>query len=80
MPSGIAGVVTFVLGTSIFWTVSLTSPLSFSVAGYVKTLLQVGVAMLLWGERLTLVETCGFLLTLGGSLWYSVSRCQANAR
>ncbi|KAL8270181.1 hypothetical protein Esti_005908 [Eimeria stiedai] len=71
------GVITFALGSSIFWTVSLTSPLSFSVAGYVKTLLQVAVAMTLWGERLSLVETCGFLLTLSGSLWYSLSRFTA---
>lgn len=73
------GVVTFVLGTSVFWAVSLTSPLSFAVAGYVKTLLQVGVATAMWGERLSLTEVCGFLLTLGGSLWYSFSRWKANA-
>lgn len=74
------GAITFFLGSSIFWTVSLTSPLSFSVAGYVKTLLQVAVAMVLWEERLSLLETCGFLLTLSGSVWYSISRCQADNR
>lgn len=72
------GVVTFVLGSSVFWTVSLTSPLSFSVAGYVKTLLQVAVAMIIWDEHLSLVESIGFLLTLSGSLWYSISRCRSS--
>ena len=62
-----------------FWLIGLTSAVTLSVAGIGKELLTIGVASLVFADRLRLMNVIGLVVTLVAIVMYNVYRWQQQA-
>ncbi|ORZ14650.1 triose-phosphate transporter family-domain-containing protein [Absidia repens] len=65
------GVLAFFLNVVSFTANKKTSALTMTVAGNVKQVLSIVLAMVIFDLRLTMMNSVGILLTLAGGAWYT---------
>lgn len=72
----IGGVAGFAIGIASILQIQATSPLTHNVSGTAKSALQTVMALYIWKNPTTMSAFAGVLLTLSGSLGYSVTRME----
>ncbi|KAH8740727.1 hypothetical protein FG386_002689 [Cryptosporidium ryanae] len=70
-PILLSGVLNFLLGIITNWCIKTTSPIAYSLTGYVKSCLQTVFGILLNNETFYINTIIGLLLTVGGSVIYT---------
>ncbi|CAO3590790.1 unnamed protein product [Absidia cylindrospora] len=74
------GVLAFFLNVVSFTANKKTSALTMTVAGNVKQVLSIVLAMVIFDLRLTMMNSVGILLTLAGGAWYTQVEMQEKSR
>eukprot|EP01126_Amoeba_proteus_P018863 TRINITY_DN1960_c0_g1_i13.p2 TRINITY_DN1960_c0_g1~~TRINITY_DN1960_c0_g1_i13.p2 ORF type:complete len:125 (+),score=14.49 TRINITY_DN1960_c0_g1_i13:804-1178(+) len=73
----LTGVVGYLINIALFIQMKLSSPLTSTVSGIVKGVLQTLIGWLLWRNEIQLLNAFGIFLTLAGSSWYSYLKYEA---
>ncbi|KAF2072232.1 hypothetical protein CYY_006455 [Polysphondylium violaceum] len=70
----LAGIMGYLISISIFMQIKHTSPLTNTISGTVKACVQTLLAIVFWGNEITVQNGFGILLVILGSFWYSYVR------
>ncbi|KAJ1900459.1 hypothetical protein LPJ66_001446 [Kickxella alabastrina] len=68
---GVGGCFAFAMVLSEFFLIARTSVVTLSIAGMLKEVVMIGVAHLIFGDSMTLVNASGLLVTLFGIAMYN---------
>lgn len=68
----LSGVVSYILNVTLFIVLKATSSVTVTVAGNVKTVLVIGVSILLFKNPVTPVNMFGCLIAISGCCWYGL--------
>lgn len=68
----LSGVVSFFLNVTLFIVLKATSSVTVTVAGNVKTVLVIGVSIIIFQNAVTIVNMLGCLIAIGGCCWYGL--------
>lgn len=66
------GIVAFLVNLTNFLATFHTTPLTVTIVGCVKQVVTIGLSVLIFDKRLTVLNICGIALTTAGSLWYGL--------
>ncbi|KAF7329736.1 TPT domain-containing protein [Mycena kentingensis (nom. inval.)] len=77
---GVTGVVGFLLGLANVLSIKMTSPTSHMFAAAAKTVIQTLLAVLFFGDRVTVYRVAGLALITAGTIFYTWSQARAHAR
>lgn len=64
----------FLINIAAFLNIKYTTPLTHMVSGCVKAAIQSYLGVVLFGDQMSLVNIIGTVITLAGSLFYSILR------
>lgn len=59
------------MNLSAYWCVKVTSPLTFNIVGFTKSIVQSLGGIVFLGDLVSLQSLLGIILSVGGSGWYS---------
>ena len=65
------GLIAFFLNWTSFSANKLTSPVTMAVVGNVKQAVTIGLSMMIFGQKKTLMNTVGTLLAIAGGILYT---------
>ena len=65
------GLIAFFLNWTSFSANKLTSPVTMAVVGNVKQAVTIGLSMIIFGQKKTLMNTVGTLLAIAGGILYT---------
>lgn len=68
----VSGVVSYFLNVSLFIVLKATSSVTVTVAGNIKTVLVIGVSILMFKNPVTIVNIVGCLIAIAGCCWYGL--------
>jgi len=68
----ISGVVSYILNVTLFIVLKATSSVTVTVAGNVKTVLVIGISILIFKNPVTPVNMVGCLVAISGCCWYGL--------
>lgn len=77
---GISAILGVMVTFSTFLVIGNTSPLTYAVAGHVKTIAIMGGGVLLFGEHIATVKILGVMLALSGVVAYSLVRTSEHTK
>jgi drug/metabolite transporter (DMT)-like permease len=66
------GVVAFLVNLTNFLATFHTTPLTVTIVGCVKQVVTIGLSVIIFDKKLTILNLFGIALTTGGSLWYGL--------
>lgn len=66
------GVIAYFLNLTNFLATKYTSPLTVTIAGCVKQVVTIILSVLIFDKSITLLNALGIVITMAGSLWYSL--------
>lgn len=67
-----SGIVSFILNVTLFIVLKATSSVTVTVAGNVKTVLVIGVSILMFKNPVTAINMFGCLVAISGCCWYGL--------
>lgn len=67
-----SGVVSYILNVTLFIVLKATSSVTVTVAGNVKTVLVIGISILIFKNPVTLINMVGCLIAVSGCCWYGL--------
>lgn len=67
-----SGVVSYILNVTLFIVLKATSSVTVTVAGNVKTVLVIGVSILMFKNPVTAINMFGCLIAISGCCWYGL--------
>ena len=67
-----SGIVSFILNVTLFIVLKATSSVTVTVAGNVKTVLVIGVSILIFKNPVTIINMLGCLIAISGCCWYGL--------
>lgn len=67
-----SGLVSYVLNVTLFIVLKATSSVTVTVAGNVKTVLVIGISILMFKNQVTWVNMLGCMIAIGGCCWYGL--------
>lgn len=67
-----SGVVSYILNVTLFIVLKATSSVTVTVAGNVKTVLVIGVSILMFKNPVTAINMFGCLVAISGCCWYGL--------
>jgi drug/metabolite transporter (DMT)-like permease len=68
----LTGVVAFLVNLTNFLATFHTTPLTVTIVGCVKQVVTIGLSVIIFDKKLTVLNLFGIALTTGGSLWYGL--------
>ena len=70
----LAGIFGFLIGIVTIAQISLTSPLTHNISGTAKASVQTIIAVLFFGDKMSIRSAIGTIMVLGGTFLYSLVR------
>jgi solute carrier family 35 protein C2 len=70
----VGGTIGLILNVSEYFVIQLTSSLTLSIIGIIRELLLIALGMLLFGDKMTIVNSIGYVICLCGIIVYKVDR------
>lgn len=67
-----SGIVSYVLNVTLFIVLKATSSVTVTVAGNVKTVLVIGISILMFKNPVTTMNIIGCLIAISGCCWYGL--------
>lgn len=67
-----SGIISYILNVTLFIVLKATSSVTVTVAGNVKTVLVIGVSILMFKNPVTFVNIIGCLIAISGCCWYGL--------
>lgn len=67
-----SGVISYILNVTLFIVLKATSSVTVTVAGNVKTVLVIGVSILIFKNAVTFANVAGCLIAISGCCWYGL--------
>lgn len=68
----ISGVVSYILNVTLFIVLKATSSVTVTVAGNIKTVLVIGISILMFKNPVTPINLFGCLVAICGCCWYGL--------
>lgn len=67
-----SGIISYILNVTLFIVLKATSSVTVTVAGNVKTVLVIGVSILMFKNPVTIMNIIGCLIAISGCCWYGL--------
>lgn len=68
----LSGIMSYILNVTLFIVLKATSSVTVTVAGNIKTVLVIGVSIMIFKNPVTIVNIIGCLIAIGGCCWYGL--------
>ncbi|CAN8075820.1 unnamed protein product [Agarophyton chilense] len=68
----LSGVISFILNVTLFIVLKATSSVTVTVAGNIKTVLVIGISILIFQNAVTWVNLMGCMIAISGCCWYGL--------